>query len=94
MKLKQRLRKWLGIEEIEVRLNSVLKLVKTDIDCNLRTNSWAVISIEGNRQFVEIYKMPNKDLQSLLEFLRRFDRMNVENIDAPYSSKDIIYKEI
>ena len=88
--MKKFIRKWLGIDEIENKLNSILKLIQVDVDVHMKTDSWAVVSLAGKRDFVEFYRLQAKDIHEIKRFFHRFDRGQIGNIDCIYD-KNILF---
>ena len=54
--------------------------VSIDVDDRQRSSSWAVVSVQGQRNFIKFVDLGNRDAEQIRRFLRNFEH---QNIDAP-----------
>ena len=87
--MKEQIRKWLWkqlkIDSMEhhliidrERLNKRIKflesLVSSGIDVHVKSESWAVLCLAGKPEFVKFYRLPQKDMQYLLDTMRELEK--------------------
>lgn len=75
-----KLQKQIQINEIqEDRINKLLNNLDISVDVHYRANSWAVISIQGERSdFIKFIDLGRSDINEIYSFLRRYDRTKVD----------------
>ena len=57
--------------------------VSADIGHHSHPNSWAVLSIQGNRDYVKFVDLSQRDIVEINQYLRKFEGTN-RIIDSPY----------
>lgn len=63
----------------EDRIDNLLNNLDISVDVHYRANSWAVISIQGDRSdFIKFIDLGRSDIEEIYRFLRRFDRSKVD----------------
>lgn len=63
----------------EDRINNLLNNLDISVDVHYRANSWAVISIQGERSdFIKFIDLGRSDINEIYNFLRRYDRTKVD----------------
>ena len=63
----------------EDRINNLLNNLDISVDVHYIANSWAVISIQGERSdFIKFIDLGRSDINEIYSFLRRFDRSKVD----------------
>lgn len=82
LKLKKQLQK----NEIQAdRIDNLLNNLDISVDVHYRANSWAVISIQGERSdFIKFIDLGRSDISEIYSFLRRFDRSKVDAVPRVY----------
>lgn len=75
-----KLQKQIQINQIqEDRINKLLNNLDISVDVHYRANSWAVISIQGERSdFIKFIDLGRSDINEIYSFLRRYDRTKVD----------------
>lgn len=56
-------------------------------------HSWAVICINGNKEYVKFMPLENRDAKSVLEFLKQFQYAK-HTIDSPLAFRDMVKNEL
>jgi len=85
------IRKKLGIDSITLsvsnmsnRLERIESLVKIGVDYHYKDESWAVICIAGNPEYVQFRRLKNNDARTLLHILKDMNtQFTPPIIDAP-----------
>ena len=69
----------LRMEAYEQRMRDVLGCIDLTFDVDQYSGSWAVISIQGQKQdFIRFIDMKGQELRYVQDFLRKFDRTKVD----------------
>jgi hypothetical protein len=90
--------RWLGIEKLYLKYGEVCRrcdvqekeirqlksLIQVGVDFSPKGNdSWAVLCLAGNKDYVAFFNLQNKDVRDISMFLRQYEKQNVL-IDLPY----------
>lgn len=93
-----------SIEELSREISSVKELNQKVISQNdfilsqfnisadiypRENHSWAVISIQGKPEYVKFVNLSNRDMRSVHEYLKQFERTN-RTIDSPFGYADLV----
>ncbi|MDV3665455.1 hypothetical protein CMT75_09005 [Elizabethkingia anophelis] len=63
----------------EKRINHLLDNLDISVDVHYRANSWAVISIQGEKtDFIKFIDLGRSDILEIQKFLRYFDRTKID----------------
>lgn len=63
----------------EKRINNLLDNLDISVDVHYRANSWAVISIQGEKtDFIKFIDLGRSDILEIQKFLRYFDRTKID----------------
>lgn len=76
-----------GINTLHTTIENVVH-IGTDVRCNEREHSWAVICIEGKINIVKFVELNRKDGRYVLDFLKQFEASR-HCIETPY--KEMFY---
>ncbi len=74
------------------QLNTLIQGVDVSVDVNIRSNSWACISIQGkNQDFIKFVDLGDSDIREIQRFLSIYDRRKVDA--SPQFGKMFSYKK-
>ena len=100
MKIKTKIKKWLGIDIMDSNMDNLhhrietlegLLLVSVDYSPHGRDISWAVISVKGKSEWVQFFDLGRADIREISHFLKQYQRGNTA-IDAIMGMpKDIFF---
>ncbi|WGL71003.1 hypothetical protein [Elizabethkingia anophelis] len=63
----------------EKRINNLLDNLDISVDVHYRANSWAVISIQGERtDFIKFIDLGHNEIYEIQKFLKQFDRAKID----------------
>jgi len=88
--VRHRLIAFLGIADLRRDADIILRSLNVGVDVHLKTDSWAVICMDGNPCYVNFVRLPKDDLRYLKDWLRQFQKANSRIIDSPFGVSDFI----
>lgn len=79
------IRKMLGITALESKVELLYKSLNVGIDIHYKTDSWAVICLNGNPCYLNLVRLGRKDIREIHDFIKQYERHGTRNffIDHP-----------
>jgi len=69
----------INLESQEKRIKNLLNNLDVSIDVHQYSPSWAVISIQGEKQdFIKFIELGEVDIREIYKFLKKYDRQKVD----------------
>lgn len=76
------------------RIRDLLGNIDISVDVHHRSSSWAVISLQGQKQdYIRFIHLSDSDIRSIGSFLRQFDQENIK-IDSDIPTRNVILKDV
>lgn len=75
------------IKLLEKELDLFKSMCDVGVDVHMKTDSWAVVCLEGKQEYVNFVRLDSRDARDVKHFLKRFEKSN-RRIDAPYGMMD------
>ena len=70
------------VVKLEKEVEFLNSLVKIGVDIHFRSDSWAVVCINGKAEYVNFFVLKDMDAREIKSFLRKFDNRNI-TLDLP-----------
>ena len=79
-------------DECRKTMNKICE-VGTDIGFHSKEHSWAVICINGNKEYVKFMPLTGQDAREVMKFLKLF-QYSQHTIDSPLAFRDMVKHEL
>lgn len=76
---------------LQEKIDDFSELINVGVDVGYH-DSWSVVCIRGNKDYIQFYKLPSSDIMEIQRFLKRYARSN-KIIDSPPSYLELTHYE-
>lgn len=73
----------ISIIEINRDLNVIKTTCQIGVDVHMKTDSWAVVCINGKQDYVNFVRLDSRDARDVKHFLKQFESSSI-TLDTPY----------
>jgi len=74
----------IGYNQVMKDLNLVKSNCNIGVDVHERSDSWAVVCVNGNKDYVNFVRLSSEDAREVRCFLKRFEKSNV-TVNVPFN---------
>lgn len=76
------------IAQLDKELDFFKEMCEVGVDIHMHSESWAVVCLNGKKEYVKFCRLESSEARDVLHFLKRFEKSN-RTVDAPMGMRDL-----